>query len=45
MKEKEKNKDIQFQTLQISEYLSRKESTTLSKTIFSVRSGTFDLKV
>ena len=29
----------------MSDYLSRNESTILSKTIFSVRSGTLDLKV
>ena len=43
--EKTKTKHIKFSSFQMSDYLSRNESTTLSKTIFSVRSGTLDLKV
>ena len=43
--EKLKTKHIKFDSLQMSKYLAENKSTALSKTIFSVRSGTLDLKV
>ena len=42
--EKSKTKHIVFEKLEMSEYLVRNESTALSKIIFSVRAGTFDVK-
>ena len=41
---KNKTRHVKFDTLQMSEYLSRNKSSTLSKTIFSVRSVTLDIK-
>ena len=43
--EKSKTKHIKFETLQMREYLKSNKNTTLSKTIFSVRAGTLDIKV
>ena len=42
--EKNKTKHIQFEKLEMSEYLVKNESTSLSTIIFSVRAGTFDIK-
>ena len=38
-------KQLNFDNLQMSEYLKCNKSTTLSKTIFSVRTETLDIKV
>ena len=43
--EKSKTKHIKFENLLMSEYLKCNKSTTLSKTIFSVRAGTLDIKI
>ena len=43
--EKSKTKHIEFQSLEMSQYLSQNRNTFLSKPIFSVRSGTLDIKV
>ena len=42
---KTKTKHIIFETLEMRNYLRENINTTLSKTIFSVRAGTLDLKV
>ena len=42
--QKEKTKDIQFECLEMSEYLKENEKTSLSKIIFLLRSGTLDIK-
>jgi len=42
--EKTKTKDIVFEDLELSDYLKENKNTTLSNTIFSVRSGTLDIK-
>ena len=42
--QKSKTKHILFETLSISEYLADNRNTSLSKIIFSVRSGTLDIK-
>ena len=42
--EKTKTKDIVFEDLELSDYLKENKKTTLSNTIFSVRSGTLDIK-
>ena len=44
-KTKEKTKHIKFEKLKISNYLQRNTNTKLSKTIFQIRAGTFDIKV
>ena len=41
---KEKTKHISFHELRLNQYLSENKSTPLSKTIFSVRSKTLDIK-
>ena len=41
---KEKTKSIEFNELTMSHYLAENKKTELSKTIFSVRSKTLDLK-
>ena len=41
---KEKTKSIKFDTFSMSPYLFENRSTSLSKIIFSVRSGTLDIK-
>ena len=43
--EKSKTKHIKFTSLEMSPYLAQNRNTSLSKTIFSVRSGTLDIKV
>ena len=43
--EKSNTKHIKFENLIMSEYLKCNKSTTLSKTIFSVRAGTLDIKI
>jgi hypothetical protein len=43
--EKTKTKHIYFDNLEMSKYLVRNKSTSLSKIIFSVRAGIFDVKV
>ena len=42
---KSKTKPIIFNELKTSDYLVRNQNTALSKIIFSVRSGTLDLKI
>ena len=44
-KEKSKTKHIEFDIFEISPYLSQNRNTYLSITIFTVRSGTLDIKV
>ena len=44
MKREKKTKHIIFEKLEMSEYLVRNENTALSKVIFIVRAGTFDVK-
>ena len=41
---KEKTKNIVFSQIKMSKYLEKNENTELSKLIFSVRSGTLDVK-
>ena len=41
---KEKTRDIQFETLKMSEYLETNMRTSLSKVIFNVRSKTLNIK-
>ena len=41
---KSKTKHINFDTLEMREYLVKNKNTLLSQTIFSVRSGTLDIK-
>jgi len=43
-KTKEKTKHISFERLQMSDYLQKNSSSKLSKEIFQIRSGTFDVK-
>ena len=43
-KKKEKTKHIKFEKLEISEYLRQNKNTNVSKTIFQIRAGTFDVK-
>ena len=43
-KTKEKTKHIKLEKLKISNYLQRNTNTKLSKTIFQIRAGTFDIK-
>ena len=43
-KKKEKTKHITFKKLDISEYLKKNTNTNISKTIFKIRAGTFDVK-
>ena len=40
---KEKTKNIEFASLEMSEYLKENKKTHLSKIIFSLRSGTLDI--
>ena len=42
--EKTKTKDITYEDVELSCYLKENENTTLSNIIFSVRSGTLDIK-
>ena len=42
--EKTKTKDITYEDVELSDYLKENENTTLSNIIFSVRSGTLDIK-
>ena len=41
---KEKTRHIKFNKLEMSNYLNENKSTSLSKLIFSIRSGTLDIK-
>ena len=41
---KEKTKNITFSELKMSEYLHKNIKTSISKTIFAIRSKTFDVK-
>ena len=41
---KEKTNEIKFDELKLSEYLQKNKNTALSKIIFNIRSGTFDVK-
>ena len=43
--QKSKTKHIQFETLIMRDYLRKNQNTLLSKIIFSVRSGTLDIKL
>ena len=43
-KNKTKTNKIQFESLEMSEYLKRNQNNKLSKYIFKIRSGTLDLK-
>ena len=43
-KEKSKTKHINFEKLEMAKYLLVNKSTSLSKVIFSVRAGTYDIK-
>ena len=43
-KTKEKTKHIKFECLEMSKYLRENDRTDLSKIIFSIRSGTLDIK-
>ena len=43
-KEKSKTKHIDFEKLEMAKYLVVNKSTSLSKVIFSVRAGTYDIK-
>ena len=44
-KHKSKTKHIKFETLTMRKYLEKNQNTSLSKIIFSVRSGTMDIKI
>ena len=43
-KTKEKTRHIIFEQLEMSEYLQKNKSTKMSKTIFQIRAGTFNVK-
>ena len=42
---KKKTKHIQFDDIKMGDYLIQNDSSKLSKIIFAIRSGTFDIKV
>ena len=43
--DKSRTKQIKFETLKVSQYLTQNKNTSLYKTIFSISSGTLNIKV